>query len=514
MVGSVYIYTTMAFIRKIKIGEKIYLAEVKSVREGSKVKQKFIRYVGREVNGKRIFSGSSEEIEVTGVKIWAPLIVLDRLAKQIDLSEILGDYGEYLLSMVYAHCIEPKSLNRMEDWFRRTDLHNILKIKEVSEEKLYNALDSINEKNINFIQKKIFRSVTEAYKLNPKGYFFDVTNVYFYGTECSIAKKGHNKESTHNPQVQIGLAVTKEAGIPIFHKTFEGNIFDARTLQDFLVEFNELNIEEVTIIWDRGVTSKENIIDSKKAGFEVICGLAIKQDVQKRVIEILNNKSNFMQLKNRVRLKNTVLYCSAHNYKYGEINGQLILCYNEEKARNNKEKRIDLIQNAQKSLLKKKPISDGMKIFFNKDFSINENEVIRAQKYDGYSAIFSTKKLSIEEVVKPYFEKDKVEKAFRSMKSILGLKPIKHWLEERVKSHIFICYLSYLLFSLLETKLKKIQISAVEGLDKLSTAYRVCLRNNRIKNNFDKIVTLSKEQENIIKSVDKHILKLNVVTKN
>ena len=223
----------------------------------------------------------------------------------------------------------------MEDWFVRTDLHNILQIREVSEEKLYNALDSIEEKNLGVIQKKIFRQVTEVYKLQPKGYFFDVTNVYFYGTECPIAKKGHNKEGSYHPQVQIGLAVTKQEGIPIFHKTFEGNVFDARTLQDFLVEFHDLNVQDVTIIWDRGVTSDENIIDAKKAGFEVICGLAIKHDVQKKVDKILDKKDQFMQLANRIRLKNTVLYCTQQKYRYGGTMGQLILCFNEEKARIN-----------------------------------------------------------------------------------------------------------------------------------------------------------------------------------
>lgn len=502
----------MTFIRKVKVGDKTYLAEVKSIREGAKVRQQFIRYVGREINGKRIFSGTAEEIEVIGVKIWAPLIVLDTLAKQIKLSALLGDYGDYLLSMVYAHCLEPKSVNRMEDWFVRTDLHNILTISDVSEEKLYHALDSIDERNFSVIQKKIFRSVTEVYGLQPKGYFFDVTNVYFYGTECTIAKKGHNKEGSHHPQVQIGLAVTKQEGIPIFHKTFAGNVFDARTLQDFLVEFHDLNIEDVTIVWDRGVTSEVNISDAKKAGFEVICGLAIKQDVQRKVDELLNKKEEFMQLKNRVRLKNTILYCAQQKYIYGSINGQLVLCFNEEKARINKEKRIDQIN---KALLQgKKSISEGLKPFFNDNFTVNERAIQEAQQYDGYSVIFSTKNVPVEEIVKPYFEKDKVEKAFRSLKSILGLKPIRHWLEERVKSHIFICYLSYLLISLLETKLRKTDISAITAIDKLATAYKVSLRNKKNKNEFEKIVTLSKEQEMIIKAVDKHILKLNVVTKN
>lgn len=504
----------MTFIRKLKVGDKTYLTEVKSVRKGDKVKQKFIRYVGREINGKRIFSGSAEEIDVTGVKIWAPLIVLDRLAKQVGLSELLGNYGEYLLSLIYAHCLEPKSLNRMEDWFVRTDLHNILQIKEVSEEKLYNALDSIKEKDYGVIQRKIFRSVVETYKLHPKGYFFDVTNVYFYGTECPLAKKGHNKEGSYNPQVQIGLAVTKQEGIPIFHKTFEGNIFDARTLQDFLIEFNDLNVEDVTLVWDRGVTSEANIIDAKRVGFEVICGLAVKHDVQKKVDTLLKNKDHFMLLKNRVKLKNTILYCVQEKYKYGNVKGYLVLCFNEDKARINKEKRIDHIHNAQELLQKRKSVPEGIKKYFNTDNSINESAIHEAQKYDGCSVIFSTKKLPIEEIVKSYFEKDKVEKAFRSMKSILGLKPIKHWLEERVKSHIFVCYLSYLLLSLLEEKLKKINITAVTALDKLSTAYKVTLKNKKLKNEFEKIVTLSKEQEKIIKAVDKSIIKLNVVTKN
>src|SRR3989338_3271708 len=280
----------MVFIRKVKVGNKTYLTEVKSVREGNKVRQEFIRYVGREVNGKRIISGSAEEIEVIGVKIWAPLIVLDKLAKQINLSEILGEHGYYLLSLAYAHCLDPKSVNKTEDWFRRTDLHNMLDIEDISEKKLYHTLDSINDKNSENIQKQIFSAVKDKYELHHEGYFFDVTNVYFYGTECTLAKKGYNKEGGKKPQVQIGLAVTEGGGIPIFHKTFEGNIFDAKILQDILVSFHDFDIGNIFMIWDRSVSSEKNILDAKKAGFEVICSLAIKQNLKKIVKNLIKKK--------------------------------------------------------------------------------------------------------------------------------------------------------------------------------------------------------------------------------
>jgi len=498
----------MVFIRKIKRGKYTYLAEVENKWVNGKVVQKHIRYVGRELNGNPILSGSLANAQVMKVTIWAPLLVLDTIAKQINLSETLGDYGEFLLSMAYAHCLNPKSVNKMEDWYKRTDLHRMLNIADVSEKKLYNAMDSITDKKSECIQRKIFRSVQEVYNLKPKGYFFDVTNVYFYGTECKIAKKGHNKEGGNKPQVQIGLAVTEEEGIPIFHRTFEGNIFDARVLSDIMTSFHEFNIKDTFLIWDKGVSSEVNILDAKRTGFNIICGLAIKQNLKKKVDELIEKKK-FIQLKNRVRLQNAVMYCIKQKYTYGKVKGYIVLCFNEETARINRERRIDNVHRAKELIDKKKPIPQGVQKYF-KDKEINESALLTAQKYDGYTVLFSTKELPIAKIVKPYFEKDKVEKAFRSLKSVLGLRPIKHWLEERVKSHIFVCYLAYLLTSLLEHKLRKTDFTAISALDKLTSAYKVYLRDPKTKNEFEKNVMLTTDQEKIIKAVDKKFLKPSV----
>lgn len=498
----------MSFVRRIKRGKCTYLAEVENKWVDGKVIQKHIRYVGKESNGERILSGSIKNTEVTKVAVWAPLTVLNTLANEINLSGILGDYGKYLMSLVYAHCLEPKSINKMEDWFARTDLHKILSIEDVSEKKLYDALDSITDEKSEQIQKRIYTSVKETYQLKSTAHFFDVTNVYFYGTECSFAKKGHNKEGSYNPQVQIGLAVEGEYGIPIFHKTFEGNIFDARILKDMMTSFHNFDFQDVSIVWDRGNTSENNILDAKRAGFEVICGLPIKQSLKKRVDDTIRKKE-FVNLKNRVRLKNTVLYCIMQKYKYGKIKGNIVVCFNEETARMNREKRIDNIYKTKEIIEKGNPLPDAMKKYF-KGIVIDEKAIKEVQRYDGYTVLFSTKNLSIEQIVKPYFEKDKVEKAFRSLKSVLGIRPIRHWLEERVKAHIFICYLSYLLISILESKLKKANIGAVEALEKLSTAYKVYLKDKKTKNEFEKIVMLTKEQETIMKAVDKNILKPSV----
>lgn len=495
----------MSFIRKIKKGKYTYLAEVEGKRIKGKVVQKHIRYVGRELNGKIIKAGSIENTQITKVTTWAPLIILNTLAKEINLSDYLGDYGDYLLSLAYAHCLEPKSLNKMNDWYERTDLHSILKINELSEKKLYHALDSINDKNSMQIQKEIFNSIKERYNIDSKGYIFDVTNVYFYGSECSIAKKGRNKDGRNKPQIQIGLVVTEKEGIPIFHKTYEGNIIDSRIFNDLSPSLHDLNINDLFIVWDQGISSEENILDARKAGFHVICGLPIRLNI-KDFVKNVKKKEDLLNFKNRIRLKKSIFYCTKRKFKYGNIDGHAVVCYNEEAARFNKERLLDDINKAKEFLIKKKPIPDYLKKYFNNN-SIDEIKIKNELEFEGYFVLFSTKDIAIEKIVRQYFDKDKIEKAFRCLKSSLGIRPIKHWLEERVKSHIFICYLSYLLISLLEMKLSKKGVSSSKALDKLSTAYKIHLKNKRLKNEFTKIVTLTNDQKEIIKAVDKKILK-------
>ena len=181
-----------------------------------------------------------------------------------------------------------------------------------------------------------------------------------------------------------------------------------------MTSFQEFNIKNTFLIWDKGVSSEVNIIDAKRTGFDIICSLAIKQNLKKKVDEIIGNKT-FIQLKNRVRLQNAVLYCIKQKYTYGKVKGHIALCFNEETARINRERRIDNVQRAKELIGKKKPLPEGVQKYF-KNKKINESALLNAQKYDGYTVLFSTKNLPIEKIVKPYFEKDKVEKAFRCLK--------------------------------------------------------------------------------------------------
>jgi len=254
----------MTFIRKYKRGNKVYLAEVEGHRVGGKVVQRFIRYVGKEADGRTILSTSISDAEVEEVKIYGPLLVLHYLAEEIGLREHLGGYANEILSMVYAHCLDYQSVNHMQQWFQRTDLNMMLDLEQLTESRLLSGMDFLEQTDSDQLQRAIFQSVKEKYQLQNSGVIYDVTNTYLYGKKCPLGKLGHDKEGVSGrPLIQIGLGVTQEEEIPVFHKTFDGNSADARTLQDLITTFRRYDLKSGTIIYDRGITSSRNVADVK-----------------------------------------------------------------------------------------------------------------------------------------------------------------------------------------------------------------------------------------------------------
>jgi len=495
----------MSFIRKYKKNGQTYLAEVESVRVDGKVIQRFIRYVGREANGKTILSCSVSEAEIESVKISGPLMALHSIASEIGLPSLLGDYSNEILAMTYAHCLDYKSLNNMKTWFKRTDLNHILNLTDLTEKRLVNALDSIEQVDQMQFQKNIFDTVKKKLKIAPTGVVYDVTNTYFHGKSCPIAKFGHDKEKRKGyPLIQIGLAVTRERGIPIFHKTFPGNIHDSRTFSDVSTELNRFGIRDCIAVMDRGITSSKNTDYLRENNWKVICGLKISETIK---TFISNELTDLVRVENRIHVNQSKFYCRERKFTHGSSHGRLIVCFNRKRAQLQEESRFDEIEAAQIRLINKKTIKPELSKYFGKDGRLLSAQLIEAAKTDGISLIFTNTKISLEDVVKGYFDKDVVEKSFQALKGVVNLRPVRHWLYNRVEAHVFICYLACLLLSVLKDKVRHLEISAITALHDLDGLYRVCLLDPKSEFRLEKLVALTKRQEKILGAVNRKLLK-------
>jgi transposase len=136
-----------------------------------------------------------------------------------------------------------------------------------------------------------------------------------------------------------------------------------------------------------------------------------------------------------------------------------------------------------------------------RDKKLLEGASQKEVKYVGYSLIYHNTREATATVVKKYFEKDVVERSFKSLKGDVQLHPIRLWLPKRVQAHVKLCYLALCLLSLIGYKCRKLNLSAVQVLDELQYIYKVHMIHSQTKKQWDKVVTLTNQQKQILKAL-------------
>ena len=312
--------------------------------------------------------------------------------------------------------------------------------------------------------------------------------------------------------IQIAIATTQKEGIPVFHKTFNGNIHDSRTLFDIAGNFSKHGLKKGFIVYDRGIISVKNLNLLGKMGWDTLCGLPIREKEKAIIKKFLKNNS-INNIANMVLVGRSTFYVNGMPHSFGTVHGKLVICYNESKKLEITESRRRKILEAKKLLGDGKEVNESVKKYLTPTGRVRTSILEEEEVLDGFSCIFCTKNLPNEEMVKLYFDKDVVEKSFRTLKGVSNLRPVRFWLSKRVKAHVFICYLSYLLLSALKLHLKSkgIELSPESAIEELETMYNVYLCDKNKGYSLVRTVALSKIQEKILKSVDSKILKDHVV---
>ncbi|MEM0134736.1 MAG: hypothetical protein QXU18_05830 [Thermoplasmatales archaeon] len=169
------------------------------------------------------------------------------------------------------------------------------------------------------------------------------------------------------------------------------------------------------------------------------------------------DRNNIFTKNHRVRLKNTEVYCQSIEY----LQRKLIVVFNPSMESNRK------------------------KHYY--EHSSNES----IAKYLGYSPPYHNTSLSEGKVVKKYYDNDSLGRAFKRMKSVLNLRPVRVWLKPHIEKHVKIYYLAYAIFSYLGYIMEMTNISGSEALDMLRSGYRVYLEDSRSGFKWEKMVTQS-----------------------
>jgi transposase len=377
---------------------------------------------------------------------------------------------------------EPSSeLHVAESWYRKTALEDLLGVADaqVNDDRLYRALDRLLEHK-NQIESHIRARLSELFAVDYDLLLYDVTSTFFEGlcAKNPMAKRGHSRDQRSDcKQVCIALVVTRE-GLPLSYEVFDGNRVDVTTVEE-IVETMETRFGLAQRIWvmDRGMASQDNIAWLQKTGRRYLLG-ASRSELAKWK-EALLEERDWRNVREGLDVKLTTGPDAKETF---------VLCRSE--ARRTKEsaiherfrERIEQgLASLERRLLKARskvdrgPVERQIGRLLGRNsraagrfvvdllddaslpgtlrlkWSLRADLDEWARYSDGcYILRTNIADWTAEDLWKTYIQLTDAEAAFRICKSDLSIRPIWHQKPERVKAHIFVCFLAYVLWKTLE----------------------------------------------------------------
>jgi transposase len=394
-------------------------------------------------------------------KLWKQLGLGKALAQSLEKRDFLAPIEWALFAMVANRALAPDSKRGVEEWVR--DDVALGNPEPISLQHLYRAMDFLQEHGEE-IQKEVFFATADLFRLEVDLLFFDTTSTYVERDEedeGGLKRYGHSKDHRPDrPQIVIGLAVTKE-GIPVRCWVLPGNTQDMTTVERVKKDLTGWKLSRCIWVMDRGMNSEENRTILQQAGGHYILGEKLR-DEQGVHQEALARRGRFQKVKDNLEVKEVVV-------GQGERRRRFVLVHNPEEAKKDKATRERTLQKIKEALLalgdqkgkmhKKsvcallahRTLGRYLRQLKSGALKIDQAKVRAEKRLDGkYLLSTSDDSLWPEDVALGYKQLLEVERAFRTLKTTLDLRPLYHRKDERIEAHVLLCFLALLLVRLAE----------------------------------------------------------------
>jgi Transposase DDE domain len=386
-----------------------------------------------------------------------------------------------VVAMIVARILDPRSklatARGLDEETSTSTLAEWLEVQESDAQALYTAMDWLGERQAE-IEKKLAKRHLEEGTL----VLYDVSSTYFEGKCCPLGQLGHSRDGKKDKlQIVFGLLCNR-AGCPVAVEVFDGNTADPRTLGSQIEKLgHRFKLSRVVLVGDRGMITEARIREEIKPiqGLDWITALrapAIRPLVEAGKIQLSffdESQAQGSRLLGAPSTPRDLAEIQSPDYP-GE---RLIVCKNPLMAARRAQKRQALLEATERELNKivaatqrsRRPLKGEARIglrvgkvlhrfkmakHFRLDiraagFSYARDELKIAEEaaLDGiYVVRTSVQKaaLDTEETVRAYKDLAHVEQAFRSYKTVdLKVRPIYHYLADRVRAHVFLCMLAY-----------------------------------------------------------------------
>ena len=386
------------------------------------------------------------------------------------------DFSAILTDQIFSRILSPSSKLGSYSYCQ-----TLLEPPKYELQNLYRALSVMAEES-DFIQEELYFNSNFVHPRNKKVLYYDCTNYYFeIEQDDDFRKYGKSKESRPNPIVTMGLFMDAD-GIPLAFDVFPGNQNEQTTLKPLETKIiRDFACSEFIFCSDAGLGSKANRRFNSFGNRSYVISQSLKK-MRREDRQIALNPKQFRRLGSNKFIDISTLDESDPDiyetifYKEvpvvnGDMNEIVIVTYSPKYKAYQKRirgqqiaraikmieqpgrKRRGKNQNDPARFIKSTAITEDGEVAGRNIYDLDSDRISEEEMYDGFYAVITNLEGDVGEILKINRQRWEIEENFRIMKTDFEARPVYVRRDERIKAHFLICYISLLVYRLLEKKL-------------------------------------------------------------
>lgn len=412
---------------------------------------------------------------------------LHKICKEISQNyKFSFDLDSILSRLIYSRVIFPSSKLATYELSKRFFEQPNFELHQI-----YRALEVL-AKETDFIQSSLYENSLRVSRRNTNILYYDCTN-YFFEIEQEDGNKqfGPSKEHKPNPIVQMGLFMDGD-GIPLAFSINKGNMNEQLTLKPLEKKIiSDFELSKFIVCTDSGLASEDNRKFNDKGGRAFITTQSIKKlkDHLKKWalspegwklpgseksydISKLDEMLDKATPENKEKVRSRVFF-KERWIKENEFEQRLIVTYSikyrdyQRKIRNAQIERAQKLvatkptklkkcnQNDYKRFILKTSCTSDGEVAENEIYNIDSSLIQKEEAFDGFYGVCTNLEDDVSEIIKVNHRRWEIEECFRIMKSEFKARPVYLSNDDRIKAHFTTCFISLIIYRVLEKKLKE-----------------------------------------------------------
>lgn len=480
---------------------------------------------------------AAEQLSTPQAWTWGPVLVARHLFDSLSLGAILDNttnvlrhgqpLSERVFPLVANRLMRPGSEHALAQWLE--DFYVVTrqgrrwvpewkqcKRVKVSFEQLrlwYETLDDLLAQKPR-IETAIWHQLRDLFSLEPELVFYDITSTYFEGKgPAELGRFGYSRDSKpRNRQVLIGVVMME--GWPIAHHVFAGNRLDQTTVLEVVRDLQQrFGLKRVVFVGDRGMMTLRNVDQLRQQQQGYLVGLRRRQrkDIPEYIAQaVAQDQWQECPVGISAAEKTAVPKTRVQEVAGKQPGVRVFVVHSEEREQYERSLRESSLERTRKDLellqarVKKGELKQPEKIgaaaakalqrnhghrYFawelrQGEFQYFEHPVnLPREKACEGKYVIQTEEAGISAVdaVQAYKQLNEVERGFAHLKGLLEVRPVYHHKDDRVRAHVFVAALAFLLDRALEKKLRQAgsELSSTAAWQALETVRCVAVEAGR-----------------------------------